>query len=171
MTKHTEKSIAEILRWAYMKKARYIVTNVHVFGWETDFFVLNRKGYAYDLEIKITRADFFADCKKERRCTVLETGMYNGKEQERPNRFFYVVPAGLVRPDEVPAWAGLIYIGSEGQQLAKTVKNAPLLHRIPLNLYATLCEKFYYRWVDEREKVAYLTQELERLQMQYLKQH
>lgn len=43
------------------------------------------------------------------------------------NRFSFVVPDGLVGPDEVPEYAGLIYVSRSGH--TKEVKKAPLLHK------------------------------------------
>ncbi|MCF1452256.1 MmcB family DNA repair protein [Agrobacterium vitis] len=71
------------------------------------------KGYlATAYEIKISRADFKRDT--------------HGKQREArlfSDRFYYVTPAGLLKPEEIPDWAGLIEI-TEGKQ--KTIVQAPL---------------------------------------------
>ncbi len=58
------------------------------------------KGYlATAYEIKVSRADFKRDT--------------HGKQREArlfSDRFYYVTPKGLLRPEEVPDWAGLIEI-------------------------------------------------------------
>lgn len=43
------------------------------------------------------------------------------------NRFFFAVPEGLVSVDEIPEYAGLIYVDENGS--ARKVKDAPLLHK------------------------------------------
>lgn len=67
------------------------------------------KARAY--EIKISRADFRRDTAVKQR----EARLFS-------DQFFYVTPAGLIRPDEVPDWAGLIEF-ADGQ--FKTVLQAP----------------------------------------------
>lgn len=53
------------------------------------------KARAY--EVKISRADFRRDTAIKQR----EARLFS-------DQFFYVTPAGLLKPDEVPDWAGLI---------------------------------------------------------------
>lgn len=53
------------------------------------------KARAY--EVKISRADFRRDTAVKQR----EARLFS-------DQFFYVTPAGLLKPDEVPDWAGLI---------------------------------------------------------------
>lgn len=67
------------------------------------------KARAY--EIKISRADFRRDSVVKQR----EARLFS-------DQFFYVTPAGLIRPDEVPDWAGLIEY-EDGR--FKTVVQAP----------------------------------------------
>ncbi|MGV1801525.1 MmcB family DNA repair protein [Agrobacterium vitis] len=71
------------------------------------------KGYlATAYEIKISRADFKRDT--------------HGKQREArlfSDRFYYVTPVGLLKPEEIPDWAGLIEV-SEG--LRNVVLIAPL---------------------------------------------
>lgn len=43
-----------------------------------------------------------------------------------PNYFFYVCPTGLINPEEIPPYAGLIYV--EGEEVTYIV-DAPRLHR------------------------------------------
>lgn len=67
------------------------------------------KARAY--EVKISRADFKRDTAVKQR----EARLFS-------DQFFYVTPAGLLRPDEVPDWAGLIEY-ADGR--FKTVVTAP----------------------------------------------
>lgn len=67
------------------------------------------KARAY--EVKISRADFRRDTAIKQR----EARLFS-------DQFFYVAPAGIIKPDEVPDWAGLIeYDGGE----FRTVVSAP----------------------------------------------
>lgn len=67
------------------------------------------KARAY--EIKVSRADFRRDTSLKQR----EARLFS-------DQFFYVAPAGLLKPEEVPDWAGLIEY-SEGK--LKTAVPAP----------------------------------------------
>jgi len=67
------------------------------------------KARAY--EVKISRADFRRDTAVKQR----EARLFS-------DQFFYVTPAGLIRPDEVPDWAGLIEF-ADGR--FKTIVHAP----------------------------------------------
>ena len=74
--------------------------------------------------------------------------MVNGKRM--PNYFYYAVPTGMLEPDEVPPYAGLIYIDSEYRyvkQSYRIVKEAPQLHKTKYtDAELNLGEKFYYNW-------------------------
>lgn len=67
-----------------------------------------------------------------------------------PSRFYFVVPAGLIRLDEVPEWAGLMEVrGTTAYARVSQTKPAPRLHRekspteqLPCELFQT----FYYRY-------------------------
>jgi hypothetical protein len=67
------------------------------------------KARAY--EVKVSRADFRRD-----------TAMKQREARLFSDQFFYVTPPGLVRPEEVPDWAGLIEF--DGVSL-KTIVPAP----------------------------------------------
>lgn len=64
------------------------------------------------IEVKVSRSDFFADRKKSFRIYP-ERGMGTYR--------FYMCPAGLIRPDELPMNWGLIYVNDQGK--AKCVVN------------------------------------------------
>ncbi|WP_394658791.1 MmcB family DNA repair protein [uncultured Novosphingobium sp.] len=81
-----------------------------------DFWTISPNGSAgfkaVAYEIKISRADFRRDHAFKQR----EARLYS-------DQFYYVTPAGLVRREEVPEWAGLIEFDGT---LLKRVVNAPL---------------------------------------------
>jgi hypothetical protein len=162
---HSEGSIIRVLDDKYKDTARFRVSNIYVFkdDWETDFFVVQKaSGYCYDIEIKITRSDFFADFKKRVKHLILQTGAYEHKwsireglnrdwteysksieHNFRPNKFYYCVPEGLITVNEVPEYAGLMYVSGYN---IKTVKEAPFIHKEKLKFEARLCDKFYWYW-------------------------
>lgn len=76
-----------------------------------------------------------------------------------PNFFYYVVPVGMLKPDEVPPYAGLIYINTDKEpkhyrgKPDKWIYNfsimrpAPKLHKTKYtDAELNLSEKFYYNW-------------------------
>lgn len=167
----TAKDIIGALEQRY-HDAKYRLANAYIFkeNWESDLFVQNRQGYSYEFEVKITRSDFFADRKKVDKHLILSTGSYvkqssmwndqsTGQHDRwitseqttehplRPNRFYYVTPPDLVKKNEVPAYAGLIYCdGSSVYQ----IKNAPFIHKKLLNYEPALCNKFYHLFLKHR---------------------
>jgi hypothetical protein len=57
--------IKEALHKMYLN-FEYELTESYIFrhDWETDFFVRSKSGYAYEIEIKVSRSDYKADFKK-----------------------------------------------------------------------------------------------------------
>lgn len=65
------------------------------------------------------------------------------RDRRMPNYFYYAVPDGMLQPDEIPPYAGLVYISEDGK-IVGTVK-APQLHNQKYtDVELGLCEKFYY---------------------------
>jgi len=172
---YNSKTIADILFNNYEKSAKYLISNIYAFSHaygETDFLVVNQSGFCYDIEIKISRADFKADFKKGKKHSILKDGVYrnswktavldpSGKKKwtmvpkhkeikatQYPNRFYYAVPTGLIKVEELPEYAGLLYI-DEIKGVTK-IKEAPLLHKTKLNVEKLLCRKFYFRWMNAK---------------------
>lgn len=70
---------------------------------------------------------------------------------KRPNYFYYVVPTDLIGVDEVPDYAGLIYVDENGRLVIK--KSAPRLHKDKYkDSDLNLGEKFYYNMDKWRDK-------------------
>ncbi|MDX2187737.1 MAG: hypothetical protein SFV32_12450 [Opitutaceae bacterium] len=105
--------------------------------WECDVCEVTRAGFLREYEIKISRADFFADAAKEHReflsyrQTMEEfnlSGVMPAAKREKLNKhdllakgdprgpvqFWYVTPVGLIQPSELPAFAGLIELIDRG---------------------------------------------------------
>lgn len=126
MIKMTAKQIEQALGKDRITSGDKIVCcNVNfVLKGQQDLLAVTSTGLVVEYEIKVTRSDFFRDKVK-------------GKDQyfkmvdivpdRIPNKFYYVVPIGLVEVDEVPDWAGLIYITENLVPYSK--KAAPLIHK------------------------------------------
>ena len=166
----TEKLILKLLHSKYKDTAKYKVSNVFLFGYgETDFFIQqNSNDYCYDIEIKISRADFFRDLKKIDKHVILKDGFYfnsYGTKIEhnfRPNKFVYCVPEGLIKKEEVPEYAGLFYVNKEGHVL--TIKEPKFLHKETLNFENTLCSKFYWYWKNSELEIIRLKKCIDKLE-------
>lgn len=131
---------------------KYIVENLYVFGWESDMLIKTRSGYWYEVECKISLADFKNDFKRKwRKHDLLKTG---DEKHRRPNYFYYCVPwylSGKVLP-LLPSYAGLIVLTENGK--LNEVRRASLLHT---DKYTDedlkLCNKFYYAYRNWKERV------------------
>lgn len=70
------------------------------------------------------------------------------KGKRKPNYFYYAVPKGLIDVDEVPKYAGLIWV-DDGILCIK--KKAPCLHKEKYtDAQLNLGEKFYYNWKNAK---------------------
>lgn len=172
--KYTEKQIQDVLEKHYDRGGiKYTVSNLYLFknNWETDFLLVQKtSGYCYEIEIKTSRSDFFNDFKKVEKHTILREGTHQVKKYRykfdpeakktvtdhyyvtkewkfRPNRFYYCVPENLIKIEEVPEYAGLMYVIGDK---VKTVKEAKFIHKEKLDLIKPLCDKFYYYWKNAR---------------------
>lgn len=89
------------------KKGNRIFPNIFVGKWEADLLEVTRSRLTYEYEVKVSRCDFHKDKKKsdkygKNKFDVVTSG-------QRTNYFYYIVPKSLIKPDEVPDFAGLIY--------------------------------------------------------------
>jgi hypothetical protein len=177
----SEFVIQRVLDKEFERKAKYIDFNTYVYryNWETDFFMMLRSGYTTEIEIKISKADFKNDGNKKIKHQILKEGkferpsykgMINGTTEpvpwNRPNRFYYAVPENMITVDDVPDYAGLIYIvkrerySKDPYDLSRSlneyydvrvIKEAPLLHKNKPDYSRILIEKFYYHYRKTQE--------------------
>ncbi len=98
-----------------------------------------------------------------------------------PNKFYYAAPVGLLRPSEIPDYAGFVevhketYIDRNDGNKAKThiysliVKSAPVIHRKKHDLNRKLMVKFYTQYLktmfdlndEDRSVIDSITEEVE----------
>jgi hypothetical protein len=175
----TEKSIQKWLDFRFSGNSiKYTVPNIYLFkhDWETDYLVVQKSSkYCYEIEIKTTRSDFFNDFNKKDKHRILSEGVYSKKKYRRiwnetktqkisenyytdvpwnfrPNKFYYCVPEGMITEEEVPPYAGLMYVrGNQQYASVFTIKEPPFIHKEKLSLEEKLCQKFYYYWKDEEK--------------------
>lgn len=97
------------------------------------------------------------------------------RDKLMPNYFYYAVPEGMLEPDEIPPYAGLVYVSEDGKTL-RTIVDAPRLHDRKLtDAELNLGEKFYYNmktWQrNYREQVGYSLMYRERLNDELASKH
>ena len=157
--KWSEELIQQQLRYNFLSPSsvKYFTENLNVYDWESDVLKITRSGYAYEFEIKISRGDFKNDFKHKKKKHLLLENKENSSKM--PNYFYYVVPEGLVTEDEVPEYAGLIYVhatiigNSRVYYQFQEIKAAPKLHgnKIDEN-NLKLIDKFYYNYIHWKHK-------------------
>jgi hypothetical protein len=148
--KPTEKEVYTFDDLFEMKfdNKEYLINNVYIYEWESDFFSVSESGYIYEVEIKISRGDFKDDFNKTNKHILLES---NNPEnfKSKPNKFFYAAPRGLLISSMIPEYAGFLEVDPQTKNVT-TVKDAPFLHKekgIDL-IKDILIDKFYFRYRD-----------------------
>lgn len=124
--KHLARSIDE-------RKFPFQCSRAFFYGWECDYWAMTSGGETREFEIKITRSDFFADAAKGKHKSL------NGA-----NYFYYVVPSGLIKKDEVDNKYGLMYISEEGK--IEIVKKPKRLNNNHFDKWKMIAEKFYWKY-------------------------
>lgn len=156
-TKWTEDKIQKVLRILFFSPSsiRYVIENLMVYEWESDSILVTKAGYAYEFEIKISRNDFRNDFKHKKNKHLFLEGKAGDlgavlDDRYRPNYFYYAVPEGLISEDEVPEYAGLIYVKNiiSWPYFQITIaKRAPSLHKEKFDVGTLgLTDKFYYNY-------------------------
>ncbi len=156
--KHTEESIQKALwmRKPILRNPQYEMFNLMLYAWESDYLAITKSGRVYEVEIKVSHADFLNEAKHKEKKMQLLGGLIMTEEEfygfktlnydqhaPKPNYFYYACPHGVISPEEVPEFAGLLYITDDGGFSMERV--APELHR---NKHAfpveSLRDKFYW---------------------------
>lgn len=122
-----------LLRYYYEAGKKIACTNYSGCGLdECDVIMVSSSGIVYEYEIKCTRSDFKADFKKTHKHSKLRGDLKERIQEYQskgwfliPNHFYYVCEDSLIREDEIPLYAGLIYIVNNEPQI---IKKAPKLH-------------------------------------------
>lgn len=154
------------------RKNNKVFPNVFIDHYEADILEITKAGYSYEYEVKISRADFFKDAEKKKLSwsgNVKSVKFDELQSGNRVNYFYYVVPKGLIQPEEVPEFAGLTYVEisdvayfsmEKGQYFiprlfSQTVKGAPKLTKNKFSdIRLSKClESTYYRFHSLRRKV------------------
>lgn len=121
-----------MVMYLYEKRHSPITTRFKGMGLqECDVLSISNSNYIYEYEIKISRGDFKKDFTKKKHDHVINEKFTRKKKGEIQfnvcNYFSYVVPKGLISIDEVPEYAGLIYMNDDFT--FDVIKKPKLLHK------------------------------------------
>lgn len=169
----SEKDIQAIFWLRRRTSYRLLVPNYTPDGWhECDLWGVTKSGYAHEFEIKISVSDFKADANKREgtkvRATVNEEGKRVWRRGQGRNKherlydcdplgpviFTYLVPEGLVRAEDVPEYAGLMYVLAGRYAKLVPVKEPMRRHKVvvPEAVVERAKNVFYYRYWQDRER-------------------
>lgn len=153
--KETDRIKINFLKWLIDRSTGYAIPNYYLrSAWECDVLVLSKNNFLTEYEIKTSVADFKKDFQKGKRYAhyfsngrLKHHTISNG---ERTNRFFFVVPTGLLDISQIPDYAGLIEVGERWRDVEQ-VKNAKWLHKnkVDNRIYKDILDKFYLRYVNK----------------------
>ena len=139
MHEETERLQMIVGREIARNRPMWVIQNsTHFFGrCECDIVYMTEAGLLTEVEVKRTTSDAVADARKKR-WRFMESVVVGGEVDfssrllnisRVPNRFYMAAPAGVIRPQDLHPWAGLIHINTYGKGGISVVKSAPLLHR------------------------------------------
>lgn len=125
-------------------------------SFEADLLAMTQAGYVHEVEIKVSRADFKKDFEKAGMHN--DTGKWTGwkpntqkhqliKDGKLANYFWFAAPAGLIKPEEIPPYAGLIEVLQGYRNIAVVSVKAPKIHgtKVPDKFKSKLLESMMYR--------------------------
>jgi len=157
-----------IMYWTmYCQNTCYeiVIPNFYVGRYEMDVFRRMKSGYVVEYEIKISKSDFLNDFNK---CHTEYKGRYPDRQyfdikkhdllklgNYPANRFYFVVPKGLLTIEDIPEYAGLIEYHRESKHF-ETVKTAPLMHKNKLDdktYFENLATSLSFRENRQRMKI------------------
>lgn len=133
---------------------------MYVYNREPDYLAITGSTYAYEVEARISLADYDKDLEKEgkrqvtrgrleaRKRAPYETG--DRVRYGRPDHLHYRVPDGLVDPRDIPPYAGLAYARGGN---SRKIKDAPIPRRDKSDpeAYGMAGEFYRDRWNEGRK--------------------
>lgn len=64
-----------------------------------------------------------------------------------PNYFYYVCPDGMIKLDDLPEYAGLIYLRKGWKNPLKIIRKAPILHKEVFKKWEDIAIKLSYKLI------------------------
>lgn len=142
----SEEKVLNILDLQYLSRSacKYLIHNLFVFDWESDYLAITKAGLIHEVEIKISKHDY----KNEAKNKWAKFALFESRNESTmiPDFFYYCVPENLLSVEEVPEYAGLLYVNDYG--FLTTPKSAPRLKQEKTDLSKlNLTDKFYFRYL------------------------
>lgn len=119
MPRKTKESdvIKGVYNWLSGKKHKVVCPNVKLFNWESDVISLSSVEMIYEFEVKLSKEDFKRDFDKPKHLHFSgegETFEVDGEtrhyvDRNIPSKFYFVFPEGMVPPEDVPDYAGILH--------------------------------------------------------------
>lgn len=152
----TERDIQNSLyRFSIRRGDKFFAPNFYL-HWEADFISITSDFKVCEYEIKVSRSDFLVDADKKEKHDTYRRGALIDRI---PNRFYYVCPNGLIQPNEVPDYAGLLWIDTIRNcrgfpSRPKSKKKAATIHHQAASreFLMKLCRSLMYRYWTIRSK-------------------
>lgn len=147
----SESDIQKLLYYYTAKQNKKLwAHNIYLFNWESDFIAIDDKGNIFEYEIKLTITDFRADFRK-RKHSIFANAITQKNTPFAPNYFYFVCPAGVVTPKQVPSYAGLIYVYPNG--VCKVVKKPKQIHSVKRGqtpkVLSNIAKSLSHRWYSK----------------------
>ena len=158
--------IAYKLMFSLYERGEILLPNFFWTFFEADILRIRRSGQVYEYEIKTTRADYFKDFEKgfggystptTKKHELIQT------KQANISRFLFVVPEGLIKHEEVPDYAGLIYYTPGGGSWFHNQLSGKSLTRHPIIDYKMIAGKIGLREYEFRRKFRFYNETLNEL--------
>lgn len=160
----TAQKILDVLDTQFLASPLYILNNMFVYPWESDYLAVTQADYVYEIEVKVTHSDFLQDfSKKAKHKALSDVYAVNHRKWDRleketvkrecPNYFYYATLEGVIRPEEVPEYAGLLWVYPENRWIRKA-KEAPRIHGGLLKRKQLNLEYKMYRKMDKLRREA-----------------
>lgn len=163
----------ELLNWCRGQGREIIIPNFYIGSYELDVCRIMPSGYVVEYEIKVCPRDLRADFGKCHRTYKYNGGYGSGAYTEevfkkheclangtlRPNRFWFVIPAGLTPLEDIPSHAGVIEFHAGRFNVRRA---APVLHHRKEVDYKDLAESLSFRELRLRGKALHLQHKLQK---------
>lgn len=134
---------------------------VHLFPWESDLLVVTEAGYATEVEVKVSYADWAGDAKKDKWEPSVHTYRHNGAYGKHDihevrgwkyiKKFYYAVPQSIADkvPKNLPEYAGILAVRPKGQVIVVRSAEARKAEKLTAEMKDRLHGSMYYRFVRE----------------------
>jgi len=77
----------------------------------------------------------------------------NPQKVKMPNKFFFACPEGLIKVEDVPEYAGLIYVN---EFTSTVIKQAPFIHKRKEDIKKLLFSKYQWGYINATEELEML---------------